>query len=705
MLSNGWALVRSSADPRSPAAREGAWQTVQAIWRYTRWMGSKLLFLLTLLLGTLILMMMPAMLVSHPSGRPGYGEAVYSLSPAAWWSKVIYHLHHLLKGQLLPEVFTQAQASMWRTLPDELAAGLPITLKLVGSAFVVSLVLGLLAGWGMSRLGPRWFRRTAWGATSVLACLPDLLIATFLDLALVLGSHSLGLQWTADDVTGYQHFAAPVMALSLLVLPYIARVTANAFDEISGELYVRTAVAKGLNPGQVVVKHIGRSVMVRVWTALPVVASMLISGTAVVEYMMEIKGIGRALVLAARARTEWYPDSYVMVFFLLPLLLVFMLVSALSDLGIRWLDPRLKERAGGPALPAIRTGRRAWAAGHPRAPGTRRSPGAALRQVLAGIAEWAKESLQALPGRLWGGLQALKDPVLLLGVILTAGLIAVAILAPRLAPYDPNREFTAFTDAQGHIFVPPFRPGPAHLLGTDGLGRDVLSRLIYGTRFALLLAGLAVPARFLAALFLGAVAAWRGGIWSRLIDWLSIFFTAVPQVLVPLALLPMLNQVYNDQVVKVVTAGILLVALPGVPRLAASIRQQVTAVLSQPFLDGAVAVGARPGRVVFRHILPHILPQLITMLVAEVPSVLTLTAVLAYFRVSPGGWLKDEWSGGGPRMAEWGSMMELPLYVIMANHWWMWAPFVALFIAILAFNLLGEGLRRRFTVGTEWSWR
>jgi ABC-type dipeptide/oligopeptide/nickel transport system permease subunit len=690
-----------AGSPREDRRECGA---VRLLWRYTRWVGNKLFFLLTLLLATLVLLMAPAMLVPHPAPRP-FPEAVFSLEPSRWLSQIFYHLNHLLHGRLLPPVLTPAQESMWRQLPEELLQSMPITLKLVGSAFLLSMVLGLVTGWGMSRLGPRWFRRSAWGATSALSCLPDLLIATALDLALVVLARSFGLKWTAADVASYQHFVAPVLALTLLVLPFIARVTANAIEEIAGELYVRTAVAKGLHPGQVVVKHIGRSVLVKVWTALPVVASLLISGTAVVEYMMEIHGLGRALVLAARARTEWYPDSYVMVFFLLPLLLIFTLVSVLSDLGIRFLDPRLREPGLGMATGARTAPQRRPRQGKLGAPeGPRWFSSTALRQAFMAGADAVSGALTALPGAIMAGLRALKDPVLLSGTLLVAGLLAVAILAPYLAPHDPNRQFQAFQDAQGRIFVPPFRPGPTHLLGTDGLGRDVFSRLIYGTRFALALAGLAVPARFFIALALGAAAAWRGGIWSRLIDWLNVFFTAVPQVLVPLALLPMFNQVYSDQAVRVVSWGVLLVALPGIPRLASSIRQLMQTVLSQPFLEGALAVGARPGRVVRRHILPHMAPQLITMLVAEVPAILTLTAVLAYFRVSPGGWVKDEWNGGGPRLPEWGSLMELPLYIIMANHWWMWAPFVALFIAILGFNLLGEGLRRHWSVGREWTW-
>ncbi|HLN65339.1 MAG TPA: ABC transporter permease subunit, partial [Symbiobacteriaceae bacterium] len=175
-------------------------------------------------------------------------------------------------------------------------------------------------------------------------------------------------------------------------------------------------------------------------------------------------------------------------------------------------------------------------------------------------------------------------------------------------------------------------------------------------------------------------------------------------VLVPLVLVNMVNMVTVGNTRASVAWGVLLIALPGVPRLASSVRQQAVTVMAQPFLEGAVAAGAGTGRILFRHILPHMLPQLVTMLVSEVPLVLTMCATLAYFRVVPGGWVHDDDLPGLPVMPEWGSMMEQPLMLVFSGRWWMWAPFVALFVAILAFTMLGEGLRRQLKSRSEWGW-
>jgi peptide/nickel transport system permease protein len=315
-----------------------------------------------------------------------------------------------------------------------------------------------------------------------------------------------------------------------------------------------------------------------------------------------------------------------------------------------------------------------------------------------------REGIVNLPGAAarWG--RGLKDPVLLAGVVGVAGLVGVAIFAPHIAPFAPAYRTPITTDATGQLLVPPFLPGKVHRLGTDDLGRDILSRLIYGTRYALLFAMLVVPARFGLAAITGLLAAFRGGIWERVINWFGTFFTAVPQVLIPLALIPTVNLLYMNDNPTTLFWGVLLVALPGIPRLASSIRQQALEVMALPLVEGAQAMGASTPRTIFRHILPQMGPQLATMLALELPAVLTLTALLGYFRANPGGAIfdTDGFKPVAPIIPEWGSLMESPIVMLLANKWWMWAPFVALFVAVLAFNLLGEGLRRQWASQTGW---
>lgn len=670
---------------------------MQAIWRSLWLLLQRLLFLATLALASLLLFLLPSMLVS--TRRPGSFRVDHAMEPARWWEAVSGHLGHLLRGQLVPPNLPAEAEAVWRILPAETAAAVLTTLKLVGLALAVSLALGLPGGWLMSRLAPVRLRRPVWAVTTALACLPDLLVATFMNLSLFFAGAVLGRQLRTADYPGWHTFYAPAIALVLLVAPYIARVVAAAIDEVSGELYIRTAIAKGLHPRRVLFKHIGKSVLLQVWSAFPVMVSMLLSGAAIVEYMTEVRGIGRALVLAVGGQ---YGDSYVAVYLLFPVLLIVAFSCALSDLGRRWLDLR----SGGDASGSSST----WQAEGRRQPFSGWSPLNALRGLMDGAAA-AMESLGAwlvsLPAHLRSAAGALRNPLIATGGLLVAGLVAVAILAPELAPFDPNQRQMAFQDGSGNIWTPPFTPGQlGHLLGTDTIGRDVWSRLVYGTRYAILFAGLVVPARFLLALLLGMAAAWWGGAWARLVQGLGIFFAALPQVLLPLALIPVVNTLYRENTPASLWWGVFLVALPGVPRLAEGIRQQARAVLGQPFVEGAVAAGAQPSRILWRHVLPQMLPQLITMATMEVPQVMTFTAALAYFHASPGGWIRDSATGEYvvPALPEWGAMMETPIMVVLAGRWWMLAPFAALFLAVLSFSLLGEGLRRHFGTHGGWGW-
>lgn len=172
---------------------------------------------------------------------------------------------------------------------------------------------------------------------------------------------------------------------------------------------------------------------------------------------------------------------------------------------------------------------------------------------------------------------------------------------------------------------------------------------------------------------------------------------ALPGFLIPMALIPVVNQ-RATSVRALAVWAVLLIALPGCPRLAESIRQYAREILVQPFIDGAVAAGAGPARILFRHVLPSLAPTLATMLTLEIPAVITMTGFLNLAGAGPGGQVTDAETGEviSFRIWEWGSMMLHPFNLLRTGHWWEWSPYFALFAAILAFNLLGEGLRRRW---------
>lgn len=667
---------------------------MRTIWTGAQWVGRKLIFTASLVVGTLMLLLLPSMVVMK--GRMENGRIIregFAINPGRYWEVLIAHLRQLAKGQL-GAPGTNSQIPDWLPpMVDPLSAALPITLRLDGLAFLFSLVLGLGLGALLSVAAPRWLRAPLWGATSVLYSLPDLVIASFMQLAFLFVAMLRGTGPTRGS-EAWQDLWAPVIALTLILTPYIARVTATAIDEISGQHFIRAAVARGTHPARILLKHIGKNVLLRISSILPVVAGLLFSSGAVVEYMSELRGLGRSLIMTAGGGGF---DPYDALIYAFPMLLLFMAVLALSELLQRLLDPRIAA-AGSDMKGALI-----------RRPGRPSLQG--LVNGLVGLGRWLMSIPRGLLGwlsRLPAGMKrALRSPGVMVGAILVAGLVAVAIFAPSLAPFDPAQRMPAATVMpDGRILVPPLKPGPEHLLGTDSVGRDLFSRLLFGTRYAILLAMLVAPVRFLLAVPFGLVAAYRGGLWSGALRWFSTLFTALPHFIIPLALIRPLNNVFEGQPGGALFWGVLLVALPGVPRLAGSVQRQAAEVLTLPMVEGAYAVGAGTTRTLFRYILPQLLPQLVTMLALEIPSILTTTALLGYFRAFVGGsvFIEDP-PEILPLLPEWGATMQNPVMLLLSGRWWDWAPYFALMVAVLAFNLLGEGVRKLVGIRTDWKWR
>lgn len=654
------------------------------------WALRQLLFLASLVTAAVALLLLPMLVV--PRGRVnGFGYVIdgFRIAVEPYWGALSAHLKHLVRGQLVPPAAQLRPGDPLTVLPEQLMGALPVTLQLVGAALLASLLLGLLLGLLLSRIAPAWLRTPLWGASTLLSAVPDLLVASSLSMAIFLLSRQRGESpsWGSD---AWHRFWAPTLSLTLIALPYVARVTATALDELIQQVYIRAAVARGLHPIRILFKHLGKGVLIRLVTHLPALVGLLCSAAAVVEYVTEVGGVGRLLI---RSASNQLGSRYAGVALLIPLLLLFMAALAAADLLQRWLDPRL----GSLEAPTVKAAQWGW--GLPSWRAIRRGIWAlfllpvSLVRSLLGLLRW-----------LWRGL---RDPILLLGLLLVLVLVGVAVVAPQLAPLDPALQKLIKVGADGSVEAPPFPPGAEHLLGTDGWGRDVYSRLLLGTRYALLFALLAVPTRFLLAVPVGLAAAFRGGLWARWVNWSGTFFMAVPQFLLPLALLPAVNQLFRHQPDLALGWAVLLIALPGAPRLATVVRQQAVEVLNEPFMEGATAVGAGTTRRLFRYLLPQLVPQLATLLALEIPAVLTMTTLLGYFKANPGGVLYDTQTFRvvGPLLPEWGSLMERPVVLLLSGRWWLWAPFGALCLAVLAFTLLGEGIRRASEGRTHWRWR
>jgi peptide/nickel transport system permease protein len=254
---------------------------------------------------------------------------------------------------------------------------------------------------------------------------------------------------------------------------------------------------------------------------------------------------------------------------------------------------------------------------------------------------------------------------ILLGGSVILLLVLVALFAPLLAPFAPDRIGVARRLEM---------PGPGHWLGTDEFGRDILSRIIFGTRLTLYVGLVAVGIGLACGITIGAVAAyagrWVAGLLMRGIDLLYTF----PDVLIALGLVAFLGPSLTNAMVAV---GISVV--PYYARVTYAI---VLAERQKTYVDAAQVIGASHARVVVCHLLPNVVPPMIVVASLGFSAAVLSAAALSFLGL-----------GAQPPTAEWGLMLATGRNYIARAPWVVITPGMAIFIAVMAFNLLGDGIR------------
>lgn len=259
-----------------------------------------------------------------------------------------------------------------------------------------------------------------------------------------------------------------------------------------------------------------------------------------------------------------------------------------------------------------------------------------------------------------------RNPRILIGGGLVAGLVLIAAFSPFIAPYDPIA-----VDVSRSLEP----PGPSHWFGTDDLGRDVLSRVIHGSRISLSVGLISVSIGFSVGVSLGLLAGYLGGLIDlltmRVVDALLAFPALVLAIAITAALGP---QIQNAMI------AIGVVAIPAYARLT---RGQVLSLRERDFVLAARTVGVPTRRIVLRHIFPNASNALIVQ-----ASLATAFAILAEAALSFLG------LGSQPPQPSWGQDINYSQRYLANMKWWMSAgPGIAIFIAVFAFNFLGDALR------------
>jgi len=283
---------------------------------------------------------------------------------------------------------------------------------------------------------------------------------------------------------------------------------------------------------------------------------------------------------------------------------------------------------------------------------------------------------------------------LVLGGVIVLGLFVVVLFGPLFAPANPylaGQQSTMVVD--GSLATPPFPPMPGIPLGTDQWGRDILSMLLYGTRNTLVACLFIAMARVILGSALGMLAGWNENrIVDRAVMGLIEATTALPALLTGMILIFALG------IQRGITVFIFALCFVGWAEIAQYIRSEFMVVRRKPFIEGARVVGLTGVGIAVRHILPNVLPALVIIAVLEMGAVLMILGELGFIGVfiGGGGWVQiaDTTVLNIPDIPEWGSMMAGARQYARSRTWMVLYPAVAFFLAVLGFNLLGEGLRR-----------
>lgn len=258
-----------------------------------------------------------------------------------------------------------------------------------------------------------------------------------------------------------------------------------------------------------------------------------------------------------------------------------------------------------------------------------------------------------------------RNKTTLVGIVLTLAVLVVAISAPWIAPFDPIEQNISRGD---------LAPGGEHLLGTDNYGRDVLSRVIMGTRVSLLIAVSAVSLAMLIGGLLGITAGFKGGVFDVMTVRVTDMLMTFPTIILGLMVLAVLGSGMFNLAVAIAVAI--------TPRFARVARGSAIALRERDYIQAARALGMSDFRIIFVHILPNVTNEILV-----VGTLWMATAILQEANLSFIG------LGVKPPTPSWGGMIRDGVNQLLFQPWLSIAPGVAIFLVVLAFNMIGDGLR------------
>lgn len=263
------------------------------------------------------------------------------------------------------------------------------------------------------------------------------------------------------------------------------------------------------------------------------------------------------------------------------------------------------------------------------------------------------------------GRRLLKNRIGLMGIVFIGILVLIAVFAPLIAPYDPVEQ---------NIIMRYKAPSSEHLLGTDEMGRDILSRIIYGSRISLQVGLLSIGLALVIGVFLGIISGYYGGIWDMIIMRIMDVMLAFPSILLAIAIVAILGPQLRN--------AMLAIGIINIPRFARIIRSSALSIKESEYIAAAKMMGASDVRIIFYHLLPNAMAPLIIQTTLSIATAILEAAALSFLGL-----------GAQPPTPEWGAMLSDARSSLQKAPWVATFPGLAIIFGVLGFNLLGDGLR------------
>ena len=269
----------------------------------------------------------------------------------------------------------------------------------------------------------------------------------------------------------------------------------------------------------------------------------------------------------------------------------------------------------------------------------------------------------------WAVARALaRHKIAMAGIIILVCLVTMSVFASFLAPHDPNEQ-DLYHVLEG--------PSAHHLLGTDDVGRDLLSRVIYGSRVTLMIGGLSTLFAAIIGVLLGLVAGYKGGAADMVIMRLTDTFMSMPVLILVLVLVAAMGPGMKSLMI-----AITVLTWPGYARI---VRGEAMRVRELPYIEAAHAIGASGFRIMFRHILPNIMAPIIVTASIAVGVNIMLESTVSFLGL-----------GVQPPTPTWGNELKIGYSYLEVVPLFSIAPGLMITLAVLAFNFIGDGIRDVF---------